>query len=296
MLDSWYEFENSFRHEPVVHWMKEHIELPIFAISIYLIIVFYIPSYLEKPILVKPLLAAWNFLLTVFSIIGVTRTVPLLWSNLNTHGYRQTICDSSWLDGPSGLWTAFFIFSKFFELFDTVYLVVHKRKVIFLHWFHHVTVLLYCWHAYAVESAHGLWFAAMNFSVHSIMYCYYFLMLNKSVRPYVKKIGPAITTIQISQMAFGLLVSLSAWYYVGSNRYGTGPSPCNIDPSNWKLGLAMYTCYFWLFVMLFSDKYIKHNAAPNTVCNASDVQGMFRGADGGGPRSKSNGAKPVKKD
>ena len=44
-------------------------------------------------------------------------------------------------------------------------------QVIFLHWFHHVTVLLYCWHAYtATPAATGLWFAAMNYTVHSVMY------------------------------------------------------------------------------------------------------------------------------
>lgn len=281
MFDSWYEYEKNFQNEPVITWMKNHIELPIFAIAIYLILVFYVPKHLEKPFMVKPLLAAWNLLLTVFSMIGFTRTVPILVHNLNTYGWKYTICNSDWLDGPSGLWTMLFIFSKFFELFDTMYLVIHQRSVIFLHWFHHVTVLLYCWHAYVMVSAHGLWFAAMNFSVHSIMYCYYFLMLYRPIRKYVRISGPLITTVQLSQMAMGLVVSLAAWYYVGSNPYGTGPSECNIDPANWKLGLAMYFCYFWLFAQLFLDKYIKKKPHQKSVCNASDAAGSFRGSRGG---------------
>ena len=40
---------------------------------------------------------------------------------------------------------------------DTVFLVLQKKPVIFLHWFHHVTVLLYCWHAFANWTASGLW-------------------------------------------------------------------------------------------------------------------------------------------
>lgn len=63
---------------------------------------------------------------------------------------------------------------------DTVFLVLRKREVIFLHWFHHVTVLLYCWHAYHHSVAAGLWFATMNYSVHSIMYLYYFMVCKLS--------------------------------------------------------------------------------------------------------------------
>jgi len=46
----------------------------------------------------------------------------------------------------------------------------------FLHWYHHITVLLFCWHSYAVTSSTGLYFVAMNFSVHAVMYGYYYLV------------------------------------------------------------------------------------------------------------------------
>lgn len=37
---------------------------------------------------------------------------------------------------------------------------MQNKEVIFLHWFHHVTVLLYCWHAFISDTATGLWCAA----------------------------------------------------------------------------------------------------------------------------------------
>merc|ERR1712137_1414140 len=97
----------------------------------------------------------------------------------------------------------FFIYSKLFELIDTLFLVLNKRPVIFLHWFHHVTVLLYCWYSWAVQASNGIHFATMNYFVHSIMYFYYFLMLNRSIRPIVRKFAFLITTVQISQMVGG---------------------------------------------------------------------------------------------
>lgn len=39
-----------------------------------------------------------------------------------------------------------FVFSKVPELGDTVFIILRKRPLIFLHWYHHVTVLLYTWH------------------------------------------------------------------------------------------------------------------------------------------------------
>merc|ERR1712072_138491 len=67
------------------------------------------------------------------------------------------------MDGPAGLWLTLFIFSKIPELIDTAFLVIRKKPVIFLHWYHHFTVMLYCWHALDTTAAPGIWFAAMNF-------------------------------------------------------------------------------------------------------------------------------------
>jgi hypothetical protein len=67
------------------------------------------------------------------------------------------------------LWVQLFILSKIPELIDTVFIVQRKRPLIFLHWYHHVTVLLYCWHSYATEASQALYFVAMNYSVHAVM-------------------------------------------------------------------------------------------------------------------------------
>jgi hypothetical protein len=39
---------------------------------------------------------------------------------------------------------SFFTVSKVFELWDTFFIVVRKRPLILLHWYHHVTVLCVC--------------------------------------------------------------------------------------------------------------------------------------------------------
>ncbi|GET87098.1 fatty acid elongase, putative [Leishmania tarentolae] len=84
-------------------------------------------------------------------------------------------------------------------MLDTAFLVFQKKPVIFLHWYHHVTVMLYCWHAWMASTSNGLWFVCMNYSVHSIMYFYYFVAAcgyGKLLRP----VAPLITFLQIAQM------------------------------------------------------------------------------------------------
>ena len=59
------------------------------------------------------------------------------------------------------------------ELGDTIFIVLRKQKLIFLHWYHHITVLIYCWYSFSQYTAPARWFVVMNFIVHSIMYTYY---------------------------------------------------------------------------------------------------------------------------
>jgi elongation of very long chain fatty acids protein 6 len=65
-------------------------------------------------------------------------------------------------------------YSKVFELFDTVLLVLRRKPVILLHWYHHATVLLFVWYSQvsAQTNAHIV-YTLMNCIVHSLMYTYY---------------------------------------------------------------------------------------------------------------------------
>ena len=77
--------------------------------------------------------------------------------------------EPSFGQGACGLWTMLFIYSKVPELFDTVFVVLRKKPLIFLHWYHHVSVLLFCWNSYSSRSSAGLFFVVMNYGVHAIM-------------------------------------------------------------------------------------------------------------------------------
>ena len=112
--------------------------------------------------------------------------------------------------GEVGFFVALFIYSKLAELFDTLWLLLRKSPVILLHWYHHVTVLLYCWHSYSMRIGSGLWFASMNYTVHSIMYFYFGLtQCGPKGRRIAKKFSIAVTLLQLAQMVMGIAVGAS---------------------------------------------------------------------------------------
>lgn len=129
----------------------------------------------RQPLPVNGLACYWNFFLSAFSSVGVLATWWTIGHRLWTKGLESTVCGHPVFMGYGfiGVMMLLFIWSKLFELIDTVFLVAKKADVIFLHWYHHVTVLCYCWHSYAVRIPSGIWFAAMNYFVHAIMYAYF---------------------------------------------------------------------------------------------------------------------------
>merc|ERR1712066_540691 len=163
------------------------------------------------------------------------------------HGLYFTCCaPATWYGGNiSGLFVGFFIYSK---LFDTILLLLAGKPVIALQWWHHSTVLLYCWHSYSVRIATGAWFACMNYSVHSIMYGYFAVMGTKyrrAVAPY----AIYITLLQLVQMLVGMFVTVKAVLYQAAGN------ECHVNKTNSVLGLSMYASYFVLFFKLFVDNY-----------------------------------------
>jgi len=299
--------EANFRLDDVWAWHASHLEVPVFACCVYFTVVFWLPGVLEARNLKFNLrwqMIFWNILLAVFSMLGVSRTVPHLYRGLQEKGFEGTICnDAAWfLNGKSGFWVLLFIYSKIPELVDTLFLVLKRRPVILLHWFHHCTVLMFCWHGYHTKAGPGMWFATMNFCVHAIMYTYYAAMAARLAKKFLNMIAPLITALQILQMMGGMIVVVTAV------RKQNADGQCDADPANLKLGFAMYFSYFVLFFMLFWSKYVEKPcqgkkglradpSTPNMLCGVdlrtADITGRFNNQGNDGTKS-TNGTKKTK--
>eukprot|EP01013_Petalomonas_cantuscygni_P019018 TRINITY_DN3663_c0_g1_i2.p1 TRINITY_DN3663_c0_g1~~TRINITY_DN3663_c0_g1_i2.p1 ORF type:complete len:299 (+),score=45.42 TRINITY_DN3663_c0_g1_i2:99-995(+) len=186
---------------------------------------------------VRPGEAAWNLFLAAFSVIGAIRVVPRLVGIVSDYGFSQALCvpaSDTYSHGAAGLWVFFFCMSKIPELFDTVLLLMKRRYVIFLHWYHHASVLLYCWHAYVTKTPAGIWFSSMNLVVHGVMYWYYFLSACGK-RP---SWDIFVTSLQILQMIIGVAVTAVSWQQLDQ-------CPA-IDASNLLYATVMSVCVQWL--------------------------------------------------
>jgi len=245
-------------------YTSEHWEVPLVACALYIVMIVGLKLYMgpREKYRLQNYVIAWNFGLSLFSLLGLLSCVPKLLfgpAGLYTHGWYTSVCShaSSYGFGYSGFFVCLFIYSKLAELIDTFFLLVRKSPVILLHWYHHLSVLLYCWHSYSSRIGTGLWFASMNYSVHAIMYFYFGLtQLGPKGRAFAKKFAMLITTLQLTQMVFGIAVTVSSLVYISRGEV------CYVSLVNSSFGLAMYTSYFFLFLQLFLANYVFKKAEP----------------------------------
>ena len=270
-------------------WTSEHWAIPVIATAMYLVMIASLKSYMadKEKMRLQPLVIAWNFGLSFFSICGLIYCVPHLLFNersgVISAGFYPSVCShaSAYGFGEVGFWVFLFIYSKLAELIDTLFLLLRKSPVILLHWYHHMTVLLYCWHAYSVRIGTGLWFASMNYSVHAIMYFYFGLtQCGPAGRKFAKNFAMLITSLQLLQMVVGIVVTVASVVYHANGH------TCYVSLFNSLLGLVMYSSYFALFLQLFLNHYIynakKVKATPSgkgTACPPAEMKALAGAAD-----------------
>lgn len=247
-----FDFEKDFDQRLKREWMVNHWHQAFYYVAIYMFLVFGGQAYMQlrPPFQLRRLLTAWNVFLAVFSIFGALRTLPEFLHVLREFGFTYSVCNPSFIEETkvSGFWTWMFTLSKLPELGDTIFIILRKQNLIFLHWYHHMTVLLFAWYSYTEHIAPARWFMVMNYVVHSFMYTYYAM---RAMRIYIPRtIAMMITSSQILQMIAGGIVSY--WAYQVRLRGDF----CQISVDTAKLAVLMYLSYFVLFAKYFYNAYI----------------------------------------
>lgn len=136
--------------------------VPLYAGTAYIIVVFGIKHVLrdKEPFDLRMPLFWWNTVLGVFSIVGLIRFLPgFLYVLQQPNGFYNSICVKKDTNIPMGFWLLAFVLSKFVELGDTVFIVLRKRPLVLLQWYHHLLTMGVVWSL--CNSQYYLYFCTM---------------------------------------------------------------------------------------------------------------------------------------
>lgn len=239
-----------------VQFVSRHWWFFVFMGVIYLPVIFGLKHWMKdrKPFSLRGPLIAWNVFMSTFSTLGfVSILYPLVQNWIYPGGgltAKEFICgaDYCYQFGDCAIWVFLFNMSKILEFGDTIFIVLRKTHLGFLHYYHHVITYSFC--LYAGQYMHyyncgGYFFCLMNFFVHAIMYFYYGLR-SMGFRP---SFDIGITILQILQMVLGVaIISISA--------------TCEkVDPIGTAFGYLIYFSFFVLFCRFFYYRYMASPAA-----------------------------------
>lgn len=257
---------NEFDAESAIELMRSKWHYSIYLSAFYVVTIFSLKSFMQNrnPSNLRLPLFLWSGSLAIFSIIGSYKVVSGFIRMWQDKGLHYVTCNSwSFYHPDTKFWIWAFVISKAPELCDTYFIVLRKGKLIFLHWYHHITVLIYTTFTYAYPVGCGVWFIAINYSIHAIMYSYYAIKATGAVR-IPKFINVIITALQIIQMIIGTLVNIYIAYVMKVLK-----QDCHNFDSNIIASFLMYLSYFFLFSIFFYNSYLQKGSSKHVAYSQS---------------------------
>ncbi|KAK6837287.1 hypothetical protein RU639_001494 [Aspergillus parasiticus] len=125
------------------------------------------------------------------------------------YGFSGTYQAESLWERGINYYTWMFYMSKYYEIMDTVLLLVKGKKVSFLQMYHHAGVIICTWVGAIYRTPQAVVGVSFNTGIHTLMYLYYSLTtLRIKVPVFVKR---TLTRLQIAQFVLG---GLASWLYV----------------------------------------------------------------------------------
>ncbi|RKP35598.1 ELO family, partial [Dimargaris cristalligena] len=148
-----------------------------------------------------------NLLLCVYSAVTFYHAVTTLHQRVqNEYSWHGVLCDTEEKFWRSGLyyWGYLFYLSKYYEIIDTIIILLKGRRSSTLQTYHHSGAILCMWAGIQFRSIPIWIFVVFNSLVHTIMYFYY-LCTTVGLHPPGK---PYITFMQITQFLLGIFMAV----------------------------------------------------------------------------------------
>ncbi|WFD20283.1 very-long-chain 3-oxoacyl-CoA synthase [Malassezia caprae] len=194
-----------------------------------------------------------NLLLTLGSLLLLVLYLERVFPFMATYGLHPSLCAHQ-VYRMVEMYHIINYYFKYWEFVDTFFLVLKKKKLMFLHVYHHMATAALCYSQIRYETPVSWLVISMNLSVHVIMYSYY-AMATLGIRCPWKK---WITTGQIAQFVIDLVFCLYAWYNHTVPRLSLNlPYVDQCDGSGFAaaLGVFVLISYLFLFILFYRGTY-----------------------------------------
>eukprot|EP00240_Pyramimonas_obovata_P015845 CAMPEP_0118928726 /NCGR_PEP_ID=MMETSP1169-20130426/5909_1 /TAXON_ID=36882 /ORGANISM="Pyramimonas obovata, Strain CCMP722" /LENGTH=297 /DNA_ID=CAMNT_0006870771 /DNA_START=283 /DNA_END=1177 /DNA_ORIENTATION=- len=209
----------------------------------------------------KPVVIAHNLLLSSGSgmlLLALANELHLGYraSGGGWHGVWNVWCDEPPRDFTTGrLYFIYYVnyMLKFYELLDTLLMILRNAPTPFLHVYHHAATLVLCWSQLHEKSTTQWVPIIINLAVHVVMY-YYYAMATLGVKVWWKR---HLTTFQILQFVIDVAVcSLATVLKLAWMDGRVWGADCGGTLAAGYFGTGLLFSYLLLFINFFLCNYI----------------------------------------